>query len=152
MTKAFSSFGVEQGCTRWLRVRAVMTTPWVSVSVCPDCFKAFFFKCNLRWTQIHFFCIHLPMRMPWEDGCAAHNHTYHICRVELLFKLVSTLHMTFPMFCWWDPTRLKHLTMSYSLHRWYGCGLTSGDGITTGQLLACVQLDIKLFLFIKIKA
>ena len=40
-------------------------------------------------TQWSLLVIHLPTRLPWENGCAVPNPAYYICYVELPLKGVS---------------------------------------------------------------
>ena len=50
--------------------------PWVLCDACttPPLSSCTQFQCN--W-------IHLPIRKPWESGCAVPNHSYNIGNVEL---------------------------------------------------------------------
>ena len=40
-------------------------------------------KTSVRGTKIRCYRILLPMHMPWENGCAVPNHSYHVGIVQL---------------------------------------------------------------------
>ena len=68
-------------------VWTVMAIPWSWCNLYTPCFWPSL-DINLHGMQIQCYWIHLPIHIPWKNGCAVRNHSFHIWNVELLVKAV----------------------------------------------------------------
>ena len=77
------------------------------------------------------------------------NHSYHICNVELLLKVVcknSPLQVSSMMLCRWDLRRQKQLAMIASyLLGWHGCVRTAMAKLHDGTSVKWVHIASSLF-------